>query len=68
MYWSFNDLFKSKDKIVPVQVMKALWGAQLYLHPFLASTQDRSEWLTSDPAAFLPGKNAGSNLALEMDI
>jgi len=32
------------------------WGAQLHLHPFLTSVQDRSEWLTSDPATLLYGK------------
>jgi len=61
MYKSFNDVFKSKDKIVPVQAMQVLWGAQLYLHPFLTSTQDRSEWLTSDPATLLSGKHTGTH-------
>ena len=27
----FNDVFKSKDKIVPVHAVKALWGVEVYL-------------------------------------
>jgi len=41
--------------------MKTLWGAEVYLHPFLTSTQDRREWLTTDPTALLPGKNTGTH-------
>ena len=58
---TLNYYFYAKLQAVRVQAIKAHKEVEAYLHWFVTTTPDRSEWSTLQaPAALLTGKNAST--------
>jgi hypothetical protein len=60
--WEDNiKMLEGKSKVVPVLFfitehdnLKSYWGAEVWVHAFLTSSQDGEEWSVSRPGRFTP--------------